>query len=71
MSTGPRFDVLPETQGEIKQIERRGRAPKRSQAAGTIVNDRILDAWWNQLSRAQRIELYTSNRIIKLEGTVS
>ena len=47
------------------------RAPKRSRAAGTIVNDQILDAWWNQLSRERKIELYTNNRVIKLEGTVS
>jgi hypothetical protein len=60
------YHVQPETTDEIAQ-----RAPKRSQAAGTIVTDHILDAWWMQLSRAKKTELYTGNYVIKLEGTVS
>jgi hypothetical protein len=59
------YHVQPETMEEIAPMVH------RSRTAGTIISDKTLDAWWQQLSRAKKTELYTGNYVIKLEGVVS
>jgi hypothetical protein len=38
--------------------------------ATILVNDKIVEAWWRQLSPDKKVELFASNYVIRLEGQV-
>jgi transposase-like protein len=58
------------TQPRINIADDQPEPEKSLRLSRVIVNDKMLEAWWKQLSYARKTELFTGNYVIQLKGEV-